>query len=90
MDPGFRLPDVLLAILKRTAHGLTRAGARGIGKKGKSAERWKRIVRPYGYDPAEGDPDSGMAVGTAFEDLPDDWVCPGWGTGKAMFQEVEE
>ena len=30
----------------------------------------------YVYDPAEGDPDSGIAPGTAFEDIPDDWVCP--------------
>lgn len=29
------------------------------------------------YDPAVGDPDSGIKPGTAFEDLPDDWVCPG-------------
>ena len=30
----------------------------------------------YVYDPAVGDPDSGIAPGTAFEDIPDDWVCP--------------
>ena len=30
----------------------------------------------YIYDPAEGDPDSGIAPGTPFEDLPDDWTCP--------------
>ena len=30
----------------------------------------------YVYDPAVGDPDGGIAPGTAFEDLPDDWVCP--------------
>ena len=28
------------------------------------------------YDPAEGDPDGGIAPGTAFEDIPEDWVCP--------------
>ena len=28
------------------------------------------------YDPAEGDPEGGIAPGTAFEDIPDDWVCP--------------
>lgn len=61
-----------------------------MGKKGNSVKRWKCIVCPYGYDQAEGDPDNGMAAGTAFEDLRDDWVCPECGTGKAMFQEVEE
>ena len=30
----------------------------------------------YIYDPAEGDPDGGIAPGTAFEDIPDTWVCP--------------
>ena len=30
----------------------------------------------YVYDPAVGDPDSGIEPGTAFEDIPDDWVCP--------------
>lgn len=44
----------------------------------------------YIYDPAEGDPDSGIAPGTAFEDLPDDWACPVCGVGKDMFVKVEE
>ena len=30
----------------------------------------------YVYDPEVGDPDNGVAAGTAFEDLPDDWTCP--------------
>ena len=30
----------------------------------------------YIYDPVKGDPDSGIQPGTAFEDIPDDWVCP--------------
>lgn len=29
----------------------------------------------YVYDPAAGDPDNGIAPGTAFENLPEDWVC---------------
>ena len=36
----------------------------------------------YVYDPEVGDPDSGIAPGTAFEDIPDDWVCPLCGVGK--------
>ena len=39
----------------------------------------------YVYDPAAGDPDSGIAPGTAFEDLPEDWVCPECGVGKDQF-----
>jgi rubredoxin len=40
----------------------------------------------YVYDPAEGDPDSGIEPGTPFEDLPDDWVCPVCGATKADFE----
>jgi rubredoxin/flavin reductase (DIM6/NTAB) family NADH-FMN oxidoreductase RutF len=36
----------------------------------------------YVYDPAIGDPDSGIAPGTRFEDIPDSWVCPTCGTEK--------
>jgi rubredoxin len=43
----------------------------------------------YVYDPAVGDPDSGIAPGTAFEDLPDDWVCPICGVGKDEFSPEE-
>lgn len=43
----------------------------------------------YVYDPAVGDPDNGIAPGTAFEDLPADWVCPLCGVGKDEFSETE-
>lgn len=38
------------------------------------------------YDPEVGDPDNGIAPGTAFEDLPDDFVCPICGVGKDDFK----
>ena len=43
----------------------------------------------YIYDPVVGDPDSGIAPGAAFEDIPDDWVCPICGLGKDVFVPVE-
>ena len=43
----------------------------------------------YVYDPEVGDPDGGIAPGTAFEDIPDDWVCPVCGVGKDMFSPVD-
>ena len=43
----------------------------------------------YIYDPAKGDPDSGVAPGTSFADIPDDWVCPLCGVGKDMFIPVK-
>jgi rubredoxin len=39
----------------------------------------------YIYDPAVGDPDNGVVAGTAFEKLPDDWVCPMCGASKESF-----
>ena len=42
------------------------------------------------YDPEVGDPEGGIAPGTAFEDIPDDWVCPLCGVGKDDFSPVEE
>lgn len=41
------------------------------------------------YDPAVGDPDGGVPAGTAFEDIPEDWVCPLCGVGKDQFEPVE-
>ena len=41
------------------------------------------------YDPAVGDPDSGIAAGTAFEDIPNSWVCPICGVNKNNFEVYE-
>lgn len=43
----------------------------------------------YIYDPAEGDPDSGVKPGTPFNDIPADWVCPICGVGKEDFTPEE-
>jgi rubredoxin len=42
----------------------------------------------YVYDPAAGDPGSGIQPGTAFEDIPADWLCPACGVGKDSFSPV--
>ena len=42
----------------------------------------------YEYDPTVGDPDNGIVAGTAFEDIPQDWVCPVCGVGKEDFSEA--
>lgn len=41
------------------------------------------------YNPEIGDPDSGIAPGTAFEDIPDSWVCPVCGAAKSDFTKRE-
>lgn len=43
----------------------------------------------YEYDPKEGVPDQGIAPGTAFEDLPDDFTCPVCGVAKTEFSPVD-
>lgn len=48
------------------------------------------IVCEWIYDPAVGDPDSGIAPGTRFEDIPEDWACPVCGVTKENFVIVEE
>ena len=47
----------------------------------------KYVCIPCGwvYDPLIGDPDGNIKPGTAFEDIPDDWVCPLCGAGKDDF-----
>jgi len=52
--------------------------------------RYRCLVCSRTYDPAEGDPDGGIPPGTAFEDIPDTWVCPDCGATKADFEPIEE
>ncbi len=47
--------------------------------------KWICTVCGYVYDPAEGDPENGVAANTKFEDVPEDWVCPVCGAGKEDF-----
>ena len=44
----------------------------------------------YVYNPQAGDPDNGVEPGTAFEDLPETWVCPECGVGKDQFSPADE
>ena len=68
---------------------------RKTNKKNKSGKEFimKKYVCDicgYVYDPAVGDPDNGVEPGTAFEDLPADWVCPLCSVGKDDFSEVND
>ncbi|MEW5706355.1 MAG: rubredoxin [Actinomycetota bacterium] len=51
--------------------------------------KYECTVCGYIYDPAVGDPDSGIKPGTSFEELPDDWSCPMCGADKASFRKLE-
>ena len=47
-----------------------------IEREMKTIEKYVCDVCGYVYDPAVGDPDNGVQPGTAFEAIPEDWVCP--------------
>lgn len=49
------------------------------------ARVWKCLLCAFVYEEAEGDPDGGVAPGTPWEDVPDDWVCPECGAAKSLF-----
>ena len=51
-------------------------------------KKYQCTICGYIYDPEVGDPDAGIVPGTAFENLPDGWVCPECGVAKDMFEEV--
>ena len=59
-------------------------------KKGNIMKKYVCDVCGWIYDPEVGDPEGGIAPGTAFEDIQDDWVCPLCGVGKDDFSPVEE
>jgi rubredoxin len=52
-------------------------------------QRYQCTICGYVYDPEEGDPDSGIAPGIEFEDVPDNWYCPVCGVSKRDFEPVE-
>jgi rubredoxin---NAD+ reductase len=52
--------------------------------------RWVCDACGYIYNEADGDPDSGLAPGTRFEDIPDDWMCPLCGLSKSDLRLLPE
>ena len=49
-------------------------------------KKWKCIVCGFIYDEAAGLPEEGIAAGTSWKDIPDDWLCPECGAGKQDFE----
>jgi rubredoxin len=50
---------------------------------------WQCELCAFAYDEAKGMPEEGIAPGTRWEDIPDDWICPDCATTKADFQMRE-
>jgi len=51
-------------------------------------DKYECSICGYVYDPADGDPDNGVAPGTKFEDVSEDWVCPVCGAPKSEFNKA--
>lgn len=52
-------------------------------------EQYKCQICGYVYNPEEGDPSGGIAQGTEFADLPDNYECPLCAAGKSEFEPFE-
>ena len=52
-------------------------------------KKYECMMCGYIYDEALGDPDEGIAPGTVWEDIPEDWSCPDCGASKEDFEMVE-
>lgn len=52
-------------------------------------QKWACMACDYVYDPEVGDPDTGIAPGTPFEEIPDDWSCPDCGASKDLFEPAD-
>ena len=75
-------------------YGVALEALQGKGKAGEAptpvAGKWICKLCSMIYDPAVGDPDSGIAAGTPFDAIPADWVCPICGARKASFVPYRE
>ena len=47
------------------------------------------LVCGWIYDEEQGSPQDGIAPGTRWEEIPDDWICPVCGAAKSDFQMME-
>lgn len=54
-----------------------------------ASKTWLCLICGWIYDEAAGDPDSGIAPGTAWEDVPMNWTCPECGARKEDFEMVQ-
>ena len=55
----------------------------------KQYRTWMCLICGYVYDEAAGVPDEGIAPGTRWDDIPEDWNCPDCGAAKSDFEMVE-
>lgn len=52
-------------------------------------KEWQCMICGFVYDESEGLAEEGIAPGTRWEDIPEDWVCPDCGAAKSDFEMIE-
>lgn len=52
-------------------------------------KKWQCLVCGFIYDETAGAPEEGLAPGTRWADIPEDWVCPDCGVAKSEFEMAE-
>ncbi|GLX34309.1 rubredoxin [Streptomyces roseochromogenus] len=50
--------------------------------------KWLNLICGWVYDEEAGLPEEGIATGTLFEDIPENWTCPVCGSRKEDFEPV--
>ena len=79
--------DIKGGVSPKTAPTYSEAVDKIKRKEEQKMDKYVCTVCGYIYDPEKGDSDSGIAPGTPFEQLPDDWVCPVCGASKEAFEK---
>ena len=90
VGPGSTKADCELPVENNPAK-LTAAAkaAKTTKKESDPMQKYVCEICGYVYDPEVGDPDNNVAAGTAWDDVPEDWVCPVCGAGKDNFAPEE-
>jgi rubredoxin len=71
-----KIPPVKKAPVKKTGAAAKKTGRKAAPVKSRDMTRYRCRLCGYIYSPLRGEPHNGIPAGTAFEDLPDDYVCP--------------
>src|SRR5690606_37553044 len=84
IDSGFRIPSKVSRYLESAKKRISRKRIVVF-----MAKKYKCTLCGYIYATEAGDPDSGTAPNTPFEELPDSWTCPQCGASKSDFEELK-
>ena len=78
-----------LAFPKRAVSTIWSHCSEGTGPDVSDPKTWMCLICGWIYDEATGDPEHGLAPGTAWADIPMNWTCPECGARKEDFEMVQ-